>query len=221
MASISRIQDVPLAGRWSKFITKGDDDFVPEFQGSPEDREKWYSNVIIPFGIGKATHALGGPLQQLEALIQKVNTIFPGFKTCEPRVFNTAPYNFEYLKHSHKSFRFEPKFGHEAYVPWLNRVQKAFLDVWMRYGIYELIQLSRKPLEYQPDMLMAAFHFFEKSTNTFQFRCGMLTPTLFDVAAITGLSPLGKSYNPADSNNTVQLKYKENAFTKCIAENNV
>jgi hypothetical protein len=47
-------------------------------------------------------------------------------------------------------------------------------------------------------MLVAALHFFESSTNTFHFECGMMTSTLFDVAAITGLPPTGDAYDPAE-----------------------
>jgi len=39
-------------------------------------------------------------------------------------------------------------------------------------------------------------HFWESSTNTMQLKCGMLTPTLLDVAAITGLPPTGEAYDP-------------------------
>ena len=45
-------------------------------------------------------------------------------------------------------------------------------------------------------MLLASIYFWEGSTNTFHLPCGMLTPTLFDVAAITGLSPLGETFDP-------------------------
>ena len=45
-------------------------------------------------------------------------------------------------------------------------------------------------------MLLASMYFWEGSTNTFQLPCGMLTPTFFDVAAITGLSPLCKTFDP-------------------------
>lgn len=43
-------------------------------------------------------------------------------------------------------------------------------------------------------MLLTSIFFYEGSTNTFQFLCGMLTPTLFDVASITCLSPLGEIF---------------------------
>jgi hypothetical protein len=62
-------------------------------------------------------------------------------------------------------------------------------------------------------------HFYEKSTNTFQFKCGMMTPTMLDVAAITCLGPNGENINPAKASKNIELTYKENTFSKYIAEN--
>lgn len=45
-------------------------------------------------------------------------------------------------------------------------------------------------------MLLASLYFKEGSTNIFQLPCGMLTSTLFVVATITGLSPLGEVFDP-------------------------
>ncbi|PNX69356.1 hypothetical protein L195_g064394, partial [Trifolium pratense] len=44
----------------------------------------------------------------------------------------------------------------------------------------------------------------------------MMTPTLFDVSAITGLRPTGKTYNPLDASDNITLNYKENAFSAYI-----
>jgi hypothetical protein len=68
-------------------------------------------------------------------------------------------------------------------------------------------------------MLVAALHFFESSTNTFHFECGMMTPTLFDVTAMTGLSPLGETYDPARASTTFEFSPKEKTFQKYIQEN--
>ncbi|MCI25135.1 hypothetical protein A2U01_0046324, partial [Trifolium medium] len=65
----------------------------------------------------------------------------------------------------------------------------------------------------------ATMYFFEKSTNTFQFKCGMMTPTLLDVAAITGLRPLGEDYDPANASGNIPFTYSENTFSEYIAEN--
>lgn len=44
-------------------------------------------------------------------------------------------------------------------------------------------------------MLLASIFFWEGSTNIFYFPCGMLTPNLFDVAAITKISSLGETFD--------------------------
>jgi hypothetical protein len=48
----------------------------------------------------------------------------------------------------------------------------------------------------------------------------MMTPTLFDVSAITGLSPVGETYDPANTNPNIEFDYKEKTFQKYILENN-
>lgn len=45
-------------------------------------------------------------------------------------------------------------------------------------------------------MFVAPLYFWEGTTNTFQFPCGMITPTLFDVEAIIGLRPTGGVFDP-------------------------
>jgi hypothetical protein len=101
----------------------------------------------------------------------------------------------------------------------LNRIEKEYKGVWESYGIFPLIQFSRTGPKYKPELLIAALHFYEKSTNTFQFKCGMVTPTLLDVAAITGLKPDGDDFDPAKTGDNIELNYKENTFSKYITEN--
>ncbi|XP_058755341.1 uncharacterized protein LOC131628527 [Vicia villosa] len=45
-------------------------------------------------------------------------------------------------------------------------------------------------------MLVASVHFWDASHNTFHLPCGMVTPTLFYIAAITGLRPTGETFDP-------------------------
>ena len=47
-------------------------------------------------------------------------------------------------------------------------------------------------------MLLAALHFWEGSTNTFHTKCGMMTPTLLDLAALIGVKPARKVFNLTD-----------------------
>src|SRR4051812_306229 len=45
-------------------------------------------------------------------------------------------------------------------------------------------------------MLVASVYFWDASHNTFHLPCGMVTPTLFDVAAIIGIRPTGETFDP-------------------------
>jgi hypothetical protein len=138
--------------------------------------------------------------------------IFPVYKPCKPRAFIDSPYNFNFIKPPNKVFRSAPYYGNEDYIKWLDRVQVGYGDFWKDAGIFELIQLSRVGPKYHQEMLIAALHFFESSTNTFHFECGMMTPTLFDVSALTGLSPLGETYDPAKTGVAIEFSPKEKTF---------
>lgn len=81
-----------------------------------------------------------------------------------------------------------------------------------------MIKISRTVPRYNTTMLLALVFFWEGSTNTFQFPCGMLTLTLFDVAAITGLSPLSKKFTPTlETTNEFTIKWF--SFKNFIIEN--
>lgn len=55
----------------------------------------------------------------------------------------------------------------------------------------------RVHLKYNSAMLLVATCFWESTTNNFHLPCGMLTPTLFDFAAITNLRPTKETYAPS------------------------
>jgi hypothetical protein len=145
--------------------------------------------------------------------------IFPCFKTREPLIFDITPYNFNFIKPPNKVFRSAPYVENEAYIDWLDRVEKEFGEFWKSHGIFDLIQISRIGPKYHTEMLVAALHFYENSTNTFHFECGMMTPTLFDVAAITGLRPIGETYDPTQTSNNISFIPRESTFQKYITEN--
>ncbi|KAL5148570.1 hypothetical protein HKD37_13G035601 [Glycine soja] len=216
---MSQGQAVPFAGKWQRFTVRNDGEkVVPEPYGDIEQTETWESEVMIPFAVERTVYAFGGPLPDKASLSSKMNKVFPCYQTCEPRIFDSEPYNFNCLSKPHKLFRSAPSIAHRDYLPWLDRVEQAYEDFWKTYGIFDLIQFSRSGPEYRPEMLIAAMHFFESSTNTFQFKCGMMTPTLLDVAALTGLRPSGETYDPTNSSDNIKLVYKENTFSKYIAE---
>jgi hypothetical protein len=212
--------EAPSAGKWKDLLIRKDgEEIVPEPVGSEPEKKIWTTQLMIPFSVKKDTYAFCGPYPpRAEILSKEVNDIFPKYVTCGPRIFEIDPYHFGYLKNPIKLFRSAPYTAHKDYIPWLNRVENDFKGVWENYGIYPLIQFSRTDPKYKPELLIAALHFYEKSTNTFQFRCGMVTPTLLDVAAITGLRP-GDHFDPTKTGDKVELNYRENTFSKYIAEN--
>lgn len=59
-------------------------------------------------------------------------------------------------------------------------------------------------------MLVASLYYWESTTNTFQLPCGMLTPTLFDVAAIIGLQPVDNNFNPNEKSDKDNIDFDNN-----------
>lgn len=51
-------------------------------------------------------------------------------------------------------------------------------------------------LKFNLYMLIASLLFWEGYTNTFYLRFRMVTPTLFDIVAITGLRPTRETFGP-------------------------
>lgn len=221
MASSSvQKRQLPLAGKWSESILRSyNPNTVPEPMMNTERRKIWESQVMFPYSIADRTYAFGGPLPDASSKSAAILNIFPVYKPCEPRAFLDSPYSFNFLKPPNKVFRSSPYYGNEDYIKWLDRVQVGYGEFWKDSGIYELIQLSRVGPKYHQEMLIAALHFFDSSTNTFHFPCGMMTPTLFDVAAITGLSPIGDTYDPARVSPNIVFDPKEKTFQKYIQEN--
>ncbi|CAL2259931.1 unnamed protein product [Prunus armeniaca] len=68
---------------------------------------------------------------------------------------------------------------------------------WKDQGIYHLIKLFDQPLVMDQSLLAAALCFWSSATNTMNFRFGKMTPTVLDMVALFGLSPLGVEVNAA------------------------
>ncbi|WJX64668.1 hypothetical protein P8452_49418 [Trifolium repens] len=217
MASSSTVREaLPLAGKWN------DGDLTlcgPNQVLSPILRLKktWETQVMFPYSLNGTVFAFGGPQPDENNRNQDTMTIFPIYKPCSPRVYINEPYNFSYIKNPNKVFRSAP-YVTDAYKNWLARVQGDFGGIWQSYGIFDFIQLSKIGVRYNQEMLIAALHFFESSTNTFHFACGMMTPTLFDVAAITGLPPTGDVYDPSRVSHTIEIEFNSKTYSKYIAE---
>lgn len=84
----------------------------------------------------------------------------------------------------------------QDYLAWLAKVEKKKAPFWKELGMFDLIELSKVGPAYCPNMLLASLYFWDRPHQTFHFRCGMMTPTLFDLAAIVGLKPIGEEFDP-------------------------
>lgn len=120
----------------------------------------------------------------------------------------------------------------EDYDLWLNKIETKMGETLKSRGIYDLIQLSRIGHLYFQNMFIATLYFWESSTNTFQLPCGMVTPTLFDIVAITGLLKTSDSFDPNERdentmNSTLTIPDFANTLktimklilTKCLMKN--
>lgn len=119
----------------------------------------------------------------------QLNKFFSCYHRCKPRAFEEKSYELWFMSSPQRVFHFSP---FKAYIHWLDKVEKKKEQFWKDRGIYDLIQLSKVGPKYNTNMLIPTLFFWEDSINTFHLRCGMVTHTLFDVSAITGLNPLGK-----------------------------
>lgn len=62
----------------------------------------------------------------------------------------------------------------------------------MADGIYELIMLLKVIVIVKPELLTTVLFFWNNRTNTFDFRMGLISPMILDIAQIFGLRPSGR-----------------------------
>ncbi|MDV3201112.1 MAG: hypothetical protein Q8877_02820 [Sweet potato little leaf phytoplasma] len=72
---------------------------------------------------------------------------------------------------------------------WCDRLEPRKKEAWIAKRIYDFIRETLNGIKMDTEMIGAASYFWSRSTNTFHFHYGMMTPTLLDVAALTGLRP--------------------------------
>ena len=115
--------------------------------------------------------------------------------------------------------RIEPKYeNNEDYICWLDKIEGKKGQFWKDIGIFDLIQLSRQGPRYNKEILIDALHFWNISTNSLHLKCGMLTPTLLDVAAITGLKPTGPTFDPEGYESELSFNFNRFAYGIFIKE---
>jgi hypothetical protein len=70
-------------------------------------------------------------------------------------------------------------------------------------------------------MLITILHFWAFMTNSMNLKCGMLTHTLLDVAAITSLKPTRETFDPNSTLANLKFKFIKAIFTRYISEHHV
>jgi len=190
----------------------------PQFITEPEVKEVgeriWKSQVII--SCPNLPHAYLGPIPDDNGDNKELNAIFPCHKKCPPLVFSEGPYNLGFMKNK---LRIKPKYdNNEEYICWLDKVEGKKGQFWKDIGIFDLIQLSRQGPRYNKEILIATLHFWNTSSSSLHLKCGMLTPTLLDVAAITGLKPTSSTFDPEGYESELSFDFNRFAYGIFIKE---
>jgi hypothetical protein len=181
--------------------------FAEEPDLKEEKAQTWKSQVLI--SSSKSQYAYLGPIDKTES--NEVKAYFPHDKKNPPLIFTKnpdEPYDLNYL--DTRVFRATPRINKvEDYIAWLDRMEKHKCNFWKDLGIFNLIQLSRQGHMYQKHMLLAALHLWNSSTSSLHLKCGMLTPTLLDVAAITGLKPTSETFDPSACESVITFDFNK------------
>ncbi|GMP25591.1 hypothetical protein CsSME_00002388 [Camellia sinensis var. sinensis] len=62
--------------------------------------------------------------------------------------------------------------------------------------LLDALQLARFSISEDPFLIPVALCFWNPSFNFFQFRCGMMAPTVLDICHLLGLFPIGTPFGP-------------------------
>ncbi|XP_008222865.1 PREDICTED: uncharacterized protein LOC103322714 [Prunus mume] len=94
---------------------------------------------------------------------------------------------------------------------WIDRLLPRFGAHWKRAGIYDAILLSKQSINRDKNLLAAALCFWNSASNTFDFRIGLMAPTLLDMAQIFGFKPHGR---PVDAVGDYHRKKNQQKLAK-------
>nr|KYP69069.1 hypothetical protein KK1_022720 [Cajanus cajan] len=123
------------------------------------------------------------------------NTLLPEDSSTLPFI-HSPKIDLSLFKDTTKIFRAFPPVKNR-HLEWLLRVEKEMSSSWVETSIFEFIQLAKFDLHlFDPQMLLSAIFFWNRETRAFEFPCGFVGPTLLNIAAITGLTPLGDRFHP-------------------------
>jgi len=208
-------RDEPI--NFSREIPVGSLQFMEEPDVMEAEEKIWKSQVII--SCPNSPHAFLGALLDNKENKENLSAIFPSSKKQPPLIFTKGPYVPSFLK---SKFRTKPKHeNNEEYISLLDKVERKKGQFWKDIGIFNLIQLSRQGPKYHNEMITDALHFWNPSNISLHLKCGMLTPTLLDVAGLTGLKPTGQSFNPDSHDSEISFDFTRLANGNFIKDQRV
>ncbi|KAM1895732.1 hypothetical protein ACFX13_044445 [Malus domestica] len=82
----------------------------------------------------------------------------------------------------------------EAWVAWVERMEKFFRKEWKILGIYDAIKLSTIEITMDKELLMAALGFWCSATNNMVLLFGLIGPTILNISAIIEDFPFRSPY---------------------------
>ena len=100
-------------------VQLGNCKLIEESDLKDENAQIWKSQVLIP--CPNSTHVYLGPFPK-KADSDELKEIFPLYEKLSPIIFTEGPYDLSYI--DARVFRSTPKVDIEAYINWLNKVEK-------------------------------------------------------------------------------------------------
>nr|KYP41305.1 hypothetical protein KK1_037325 [Cajanus cajan] len=186
-------------------VKDGDETFVP-ISGMEEASLKIFqSQVLLPLSLedGSVRAFLGPFVGQNKKKFG--NSLLPKDSSTLPFIHSTE-IDLALFGDSTKIFRAFPPIK-DRHSSWLTRVESSMHSLWEEIGISEFIQLAKFDLHlFDPQMLLSAIFFWNRETRAFEFPCGFVCPTLLDIAAITGLAPIGDRFYPDVFEEKISIK---------------
>ena len=158
---------------------------APDLGKDPDKLAIWKSQVLIP----SEDFFYLGPYNT-PTLVNSFKHLFPS-RPNEPLLASLPTINAHFMNNTHETFRTAFPLKKGKYQIWFDKMIKEKGKDWEEMGILPLTKLSTEPIQYNCALLCAALHFWHPSTSSFHVRLGMISPTLMDLAAITGLRPDG------------------------------